>query len=195
MIQRGGCGWPKMRRVTMSLQLSRSSASGGGASPWYWAGWGLRRCRPWRQALPVSQGTTDEPDARQSSSRSASNRDSLDNFTACGRPSVNARAMVRGSPSDCLSPSTLVPGPTMASLAWPTPSRDGTRFLCFHNAIQRRARRILNTLPASPRPAMKQAIPPAALPLTGSASVATVELRMRGLPDEHRHRRTRPDRQ
>ena len=33
MIQRGGCGWPKMRRVTMSLQLSRSSASGGGASP------------------------------------------------------------------------------------------------------------------------------------------------------------------
>ena len=27
----GGCGWPKMRRVTMSLQLSRSNASGGGA--------------------------------------------------------------------------------------------------------------------------------------------------------------------
>ena len=42
MIQRGGCGWPKMRRVTMSLQLFRNRASGGGASPWYWAGWGFR---------------------------------------------------------------------------------------------------------------------------------------------------------
>ena len=61
------------------------------------------------------------------------------------------------------------------------------------NGIELEDREFFSTV--SRRPAAKQALSPTALPLTGSTSVATVELRMRRSPDEHRHRRTRPDRQ